>query len=262
MALGALHPKFEEQVCGNQQGAHLEFNIAFGEEDAPSEALKNKTIEFKVDIVGHEKGVQPDIDDAFAATMIPDATVETMRERIKTDLLTGQEQEGKQAVESQLLQQLLEAHAFEVPEGAVSKRRESLSQEVASRMMGQGYPEKAVKDMLPMIFADTAPRAERDVRVSFLLKAIADAESIEVDDTAVEVEISKYAEAQGQSLESVISEARNEGRYETLREELKSQQALDFIVKNATIKEVTSEEYQKHMEKLAKKEEQSSRNDK
>lgn len=252
LGAGALHPKFEEKLLGATAGQNLEFKIAFGDQDAPSDALKNKTIEFKVDVVAMQKRRLPELDDAFAALVLPESTLESLRQRIENDLNASYTREGRDAVESQAIQQLLADHDFSVPEGTVSRRRESLAQETAARLMRQGYPKKAVQDLLPMILGDSGPRAERDVKVSFLLDAIAKQEKIEVSDADVEAELTTMAAAEGQAPAPIIARAKAEGFFENIRGDLQNRKALTFIVEQANIKDVSPDDYKAHLEKSTK----------
>ena len=240
----ALHAEFSKQLIGKTAGSDLAFEITYGDDDAPQDDLKGKTAQFKVAVKSIQKRVLPKLDDAFAAKMLPDANLESLRQRIRDDFQNNAESEAKRALELQVYEQMLEAHPFDVPEGVVEKRQRDLAEETAGRLMQQGYPKNALKNLMPMVYADTAKRAANDVRVGFLMDAVAEAESITADDSDAEAALASIAEAQGQSKEAVIARAKENDVFDQVLAELKQRKALDFIIEHATIKDVDPEAFQ------------------
>ncbi|RMF16155.1 MAG: trigger factor [Candidatus Dadabacteria bacterium] len=246
---GQLHPKFEDGIIGATAGQDLEFTIEFGEDDAPSDALKNRTVRFVVHVDELKKKELPEADDAFAAQLIPDTDLAGLRARIADDLRAAHQREADAALRDQAVEQLLEKHEVDLPEGAVRQRQESIARDSASRLVQQGYPAEAVKGLLPMMFEDARGRAENEMRAAFVLSAIADAEGIEVSDEDVEAELRQQAEAMGQPAEQILARARSEGHFEDLRSSLRNQRALDLVISEASVKDIPLEKYREQMEK-------------
>lgn len=245
---GALHPKFEQQLAKAKVGDQLKFAIDFGEHDAPNAQLKNKKVDFEVEVVALQKRELPQLNDEFVTKMLNGTSLAALRERIEADLNAAYARQGAQAVEEQIIQQLLELHNFALPESVVVRHREALTQEAADRLLQQGYPKKLVQDLLPMIFKDQAQRAEQQVRLAFLLEAIAKAEGITISDASVEDELARLAELEEKTKEAVITQAKQQGRFENYRSELRNRQALALVIENANIKDVTPEVFKKHQE--------------
>lgn len=247
LGAGQLHPSFEPALLGARAGDKPTFDVTFDESTAPSPDLVGATLVFAVEVHEVHKRQLPELDDAFAAQMLEGSTIASLRERILTDLKAAADHEAERAVEAQLNEALLAEHTFAVPAGVVERRREQIAEQTAQRLVGQGYPEASVRSLVPMLLADAEKRAERDVRVSFLLEAIADAEGISVSDEEVEVEARKAAEEIGQPVEALLQRLRSEGRFESVRAELRNRKAFLQVRANAVVRDVTPEEFaQKH----------------
>ncbi len=249
---GSLAQAIEDKLIGARSGDTLNFEMQM-DESAPTEALQGATVQVELSIEEHQQRHLPELGDEFAARMLPDSDLAGLRDRIRDDLAETYERESRAAVESQVLEQLLDNHEFDVPEGVVARAQQNLAEETAQRLVQQGYPESALKDMVPMLMADAAERADRNVRIEFLLEAISEAEGIEISDDQIMEQLNTVASASGKSPEALAARAREDGTFEQVRHELRNRKALDQVVEYANIKDVTPEAFQKSREKAAKK---------
>lgn len=243
LGAGQLHASFEPQLIGAAAGDKRAFDVTFDDSSAPSPDLVGATLHFEVEVHEVHKRELPELDDEFAARMLDGATVDSLRERILTDLRAAAEQEAERAVESQISTALLEAQTFEVPEGVVQRRREQIAEQTAQRLMRQGYPEQSVRSLVPMLLADAEQRAERDVRLSFLLEAIAEAEDVQVGDDEVEADVRAGAAEVGQNPEAYLQRVRSEGMFESIRAEMRNRKAFLKVREHAVVTDVSPEAF-------------------
>lgn len=243
LGAGQLHASFEPHLMGAAAGDRRAFDITFDESSAPSPDLVGATVHFEVEVHEVHKRVLPELDDEFAARVLDGATVDLLRERILSDLRAAAEQEAERAVESQLATALLEGQTFEVPEGVVERRRQQLAEQAAQRLMRQGYPEQSVRSLMPRLLADAEQRAERDVRLSFLLEAIAEAEGLQVTDDEVEADIRAGAIELGHNPEAYLQRVRSEGMFESIRAEIRNRKAFLKVREHAVVTDVTPEAF-------------------
>lgn len=249
LGAGQLHPAFEPALIGAKAGDTPSFDVIFDESNAPSPDLVGATLAFTVEVHEVHKRQEVALDDAFAAQMLEGATMASLRERILSELQAAATQEAERAIESQLADALLENQTFDVPAGVVERRREQIAEQTAQRLMSQGYPEASVRSLVPMLLSDADTRAARDVRMSFLLEAIADAEALAVADEEVEADVRKAAEETGQPAEVLLQRVRAEGQFESIRTEMRNRKAFLHIRAHAVVRDVTPEEFAKKHQK-------------
>jgi trigger factor len=240
---GGLHPQFESGILGAAAGEQRSFAVTFGEDDAPSEALRHATVDFSVQIESLEKRRLPELDDAFASRMMADATLASLRDRIRADLARSVAEEAQQAMEAQAIEALLADQDFPVPPGLVDRRRRALAEDIAQRLLHQGYAKQTVQQLAPRLLSDAGDRAERDVRLSFVLTAIADAESIVVTDEDLNEEVRRIAAALGEPFETALARVKRQGLTESIRGELRNRKALATVIAAAQVKDITPEAF-------------------
>jgi len=81
------------------------------------------------------------------------------------------------------------------------------------------------------------PNAERMVRVSLLIDAIARKENIEASYSEIDAEMKVMAEAEGMEYEKVREMFSSEERMDALRDRLLERKVLGFLMENAEVTE-------------------------
>ena len=76
-------------------------------------------------------------------------------------------------------------------------------------------------------------QAEKNVKARLIIEAIIKAENIEADEKDVKVKLEEMATAYGRKLEDL---EKNENLKQYMEESIKSEKAVEFIIKNAKIK--------------------------
>jgi trigger factor len=82
--------------------------------------------------------------------------------------------------------------------------------------------------------------SEREVRAALILEHIAKTEHLEPSEDDLDQELERIAGEQGQPIEKVALFYEKENRMEELKEQLRSRQALKFVLSKASIQEVAS----------------------
>ncbi|MEE8580071.1 MAG: trigger factor, partial [Myxococcota bacterium] len=188
-------PGFEEQLVGAKSGEEREVRVQF-RDDYQSEALRGKEALFTVQLKTLRRKQLPDLDDEFAKDLGPFEALEDLRERIRTDLLAARQREAQAALHRSLLDVLIERTSFEVPPGLVERRLRSQLASMSRQFEGRVPPE-ALRAQLLRIEEEGRPAAERRVRESLLLEAVAASQAIEASDDDVDARLAQMAEEQG-----------------------------------------------------------------
>jgi trigger factor len=83
------------------------------------------------------------------------------------------------------------------------------------------------------------PAAEREVKESWLLEAVAETRQLAVDDAAIAEQIESLAAGQGVTPAQLRDEVGAKRLEESIRGDLRREKALDFLVSAAKVEEVS-----------------------
>jgi trigger factor len=230
---GRFNADFENNLLGLMPEGESRFPV-----DLPNDffhpLLAGKTIEFEVKVQAIKEKVVPDLDDAFAQGLGGDfQTLADLRQAVREDIIKGKERERQHLLENQALEQLLTAHAFEVPPSMIRQEQEDLLREQWQRLAQQGL-NLAGLDQEKML-ESMRPTAERRVRIRLLLERLALQEGITVDDAAVEAGLQRLADSSGREVAQVRQFYEEHQLLGVLRRQLQDEKTVKFIVDQAQI---------------------------
>ena len=208
-------PGFEEQVIGMKKGEEKVIKVTFPE-NYGGEALAGKDAEFKVTVHEIQTKKKPRQDAKLAAKLLPgeeDATMDKVKEQVQTQL--ENEEKTKlfaEELKPQLLEALVEKIEVALPkfvveqemDMALNKKAQSMSQEEIKEL--QEDPEK-VKELRE----EGREEAERSVKATFIIDALAKAEGIEVAEQEVMQTIYFEAMQMGQDPAAVYKQYQESG---------------------------------------------------
>jgi trigger factor len=159
-----------------------------------------------------------------------------MREQIRADIQRHREAEALREKRSQVGEHLLKTHDFEVPDVLVEEELGKSLNNYARYLASQGIDlERAQIDWTKMR-DDFKPEAVKRVKRSLVLEAIARKEEIQAADVEVDAEIRRAANEQERDFAEVRHRLKHDGGYEALRASLAQEKALDWLLKEATVR--------------------------
>ena len=212
---GQFIPGFEEQVVGMTIGEEKVVNVKFPESYG-SEKLAGKDAAFKVALHGIQEKVKVEIDDAFAAKMLAgqdDKSLENLKSQVKKQL----EQEAlAKLYNDELKPTLLEAFVakmqFDLPEFVVEQEIDVALNRKASTMSEEEIQElRQSADKLQELRETFRDDAQRSVRATFIIDALATAEKVRVDENEVMQTIYYEAMQMGQDPRLAYDKYKNAG---------------------------------------------------
>lgn len=231
-------PGFEDQLIGAKTGEEVDVVVTFPEE-YHAENLAGKEATFKCTVHEIKSKKLPKLDDEFAKEM--DETVETLADlkaKIKERLVAEKEVEEKRFYENTLVEQAVANATVEIPEVMIKNELDYMMKDFGRRMEMQGMSldmyfqfsgqdEAALKEQMK-------PEAERSVRTSLVLSAIATAENIEVSQEEIDAELNTVAEQVGLSVEDLVKNFG--GNMSVISNDLKTRKTVEVIVGSKVIK--------------------------
>jgi trigger factor len=228
-------PELHESLRGKKPGETASFDKTYPD-DAQNENFRGRNIHHEVTLKEIRVQEKPEITDEFAQSTGGWETVAQMREAITADIRKHREQEVRRMKQGQIGERLLATHEFEVPETLVEEEVGKSLQNYARFLASQGVDiEKAEIDWRKMR-DEFLPEAAKRVRRSLILEQIAKKENLIVSDVEVDAEIRRAAKDADRDFAEVKHRLRHDGGYEQLRMSLSQEKALDFVVREATLR--------------------------
>lgn len=230
-------PGFEDQVVGHSVEESFDINVKFPEE-YHAENLKGKDAVFKIKLHEIKKTELPEIDDEFAKDVSEFDTIAEYKADLKAKALDLKSKNADDAVDSALVDALLEGFEAEIPEEMIETRINESVQDFAYRLQMQGlnletYVKYMGGDMAA--FRDSfREQADKQVKLRLALEKIAADEKITPTEDDIEEEYKKLAESYGTELDNVKSAIPST----ELVKDISVRKAFDFIRDNADITEV------------------------
>ena len=168
-----------EGLLGMKRGETKVIKVKLGGKDADLSATLQ---EIKVKVL-------PPVDAEFAKDLGFDS-VEALKAKLKEVL----DNEGKGRAEAEEVQQiekaLVKANAFPLPPSMVERQLDGMLERLKHRMFG-GAAANLNEKMLGDLRAKMLPQAEDEVRLAFVLNAIAEKEKIEATEAELKAELDK-----------------------------------------------------------------------
>ena len=229
--------EFDAALIGASVGAELRFNATYPEDRGGPE-LAGKTVAFHVRVRGISRKELPELDDEFAKDHGECDTLAELRARLRRQLEADAARRADEAVRRRLVDELVKAHDIPVPQAMVQRRTEVLVEEVTHEWRQRRIWPRDEQTALANLRNELEPRACEQVKIGFLLEAIARQESIHINDSELDMRIEEYAGEAGSAAERVRALYQNPDARRQLHARLSQSRALDVVVAHASITDV------------------------
>jgi trigger factor len=233
-------PGLENEVLGLKTGDSKEVNITFPETHF-LEDMRGKQALLSIQIQGIKQKEMPVFDDEFAKMVHKDVkNVDELKKAIGEDLMGRLEADSRTYVEKQLSEKLMEANPFDVPESMVRFQAMMMLQGISQRLSSQGVKMQDVYPDSEALREETMSSAEKLVKTTLLMEAIAKANALEATDEDLDKEIVSMAEKYSMTPDAVRKSFEERGSLEEMRFGILERKVYDYIITNSTIVEVDS----------------------
>ena len=226
---------FEDQLVGKNVGDECEVNVTFPAEYHQKD-LAGKPAMFKVAVKAIKFNEVPEINDEFVKEVSEFDTLDEYKADTKKTL---EERKAKQVEESRkakLLSKVVETSTMDMPEPIVLEQCDQMINNFAQTLRYQGMDMQKYMEMtgstIDTMRQSVRSEAERRLKESLVLEAIAKAENLEATDEDVEKELETMASMYGMEVDK-LKAAVTEAETESIKGELKTKKALEFIAENA-----------------------------
>ncbi|HEX7852194.1 MAG TPA: trigger factor [Sphingobium sp.] len=231
---GQLIPGFEDQMVGVKAGDEKTINVNFPEDyGAKNLAGKAATFDLTIKAVKVKSDAGPD--DEFAKSLGLES-LEKLRELIKVQI--EQEHNGltRTHMKRKLLDQLADAHSFDVPPTMVEAEFEQIMAQLQHEASHEEDTEAALAE-IEKEKDDYRGIAERRVRLGLLLSEIGQANGVEVSDQEMNRLVAQAAQQYSpQDRQRFVEYVRSEPMAAAqIRAPLYEDKVVDYLFEKATI---------------------------
>jgi len=233
---GRLIPGFEDQLIGASAGDSREVAVTFPE-GYPND-LGEKDATFQVTVSEVKAKLLPELNDEFASESGGFDSLQELREDIASRLREADETAIEREFEEAVLQAAADEATVELPGQLVHARAHEVVHQTMNALTRQGisketYLRIAGKDEESLAH-DAEPDAATALRREAVLAAVIVAEKIEpTDDDLVEA-LRPVAERDGSDPAELVTQLREAGRLDALREDVAARQAVELLVREAS----------------------------
>ena len=217
-------PQIEEVIRTLKPGEEGDFVVDLpqspDEPETPAE-----THDLHIRMVDAKRPIRPELDDEFAKSVGEFEDLAGLRERIREDLEREAGREADRTVRYRLMQLILEANRFDVPD--------SMLQDYLNRLIPDR--EDADKETLAKIREETRPAAADAIRRHLVIERIAETESLAATPAEVDARLEQVAQAVGRNIGQVRAQFQKSGRLAEIENEITEDKVFEYLFTLSTI---------------------------
>ena len=208
--------------------------------DYSQKDLAGKTIEWRATPKEIYRRELPTVDDDFAKDL-GDENLEGFRTRVRSELLAHARQEADTRVRQGLLDLVIERNPVELPESLVAREQRAMEAELHQTLEAGGLSHEDASERVKQSAEDLKTRAEKRARTALIVDALAEQEKIEVNDEELGERVAAIVTQSGRNRDRAAEFYRKEENREALRQSMRREKALDFILSRAKREDAAAE---------------------
>jgi trigger factor len=191
-------------------------------------------VSFQVLVKEVKEKILPEVTDEWASDASEFDTVQELRDETRNRLGELKRMQAQMMVRDRAVQALSELVDDDMPEVLVEQEMQRRLQELSHRLDAQGanlaqYLEATGSDQDELV-AELRQASEQAVRADLAFRALADAESVEVEESDVEKEIAALSERLDQRPDQIRRQLERAERMPELRSDIRKGKAFNWLV--------------------------------
>ena len=231
---GQFIPALEEKLIGLKPEEEKEIEVSFPE-DYGYKKWAGKTISFHVKIKEIKEKILPPLDDEFAKDLGDYASFEELKAKLKGEIEKEKELGLERQLKDQVVDQLLEANPFEVPDSLVEEQVKAMISDTKLRLAAQGVVLKNLSVSEEKLQEDYKVMAQKQVRTFLILEKIAGQEGIAVTDDEADDRLREMSERMHQKFDVVKRYYEKNGLLPEVKDGIIRDKTLNFLLEKANI---------------------------
>ena len=229
-------PGFEDQIIGMKVDEERDIKVKFPDEYFSND-LAGKDAIFKIKLHEIKKKELPELDDEFAKDVSEFDTLEELKNSIKEKIDVENKNKEKYETEEEAIKAVCENTEIDIPSGMIEVEIDNMVKDIENRLSYQGLKLEQYLQMVGKTEEDMRKefedQAKKSVKSRLVLEAVVKAEKLEASEEEVGEKIKEMAKQYNRPEDELLA---NEQLRSYIAESMKTEKAIEFIVKNAKIK--------------------------
>ena len=225
-------PAFNEALIGASPDAVIELDVTYPD-DYGQEKLAGKTVRFQLTPKFIRKKELPALDDEFARDLGDYQTLDELKEAVKKAIFAEKQYAAQQKAKEELIDRLVEANEFPVPEAYVDRQVENQIRMQLRNMTGRDVDLGSLQLDWKKIKEGQHDQAVRNVRASLLLEKVAEREGITAARDEVDREVQRIARQGREAVAVTRARLDKEGILDRIAGTIQTEKTLQFLFDHA-----------------------------
>ena len=224
---------FTANLLGLTPGDEKDFEVVYPE-DYGSQRLAGKTVKFHAVLKGIRKKELPELNDEFAQDLGDFRTVDELKEAVRKGITSQRTQEAQQDSKNKLVDTLVDAHEFPVPEVFVERQvKNRVEQSLRAIWLRKAWILRQLQIDWKKVMESQRDKAVREVKASLLLSRIAERESIHATREEVDKEVERMARHNREPVAAVQIRSEKDGTLGRIANHIQTEKTLSFLFEHA-----------------------------
>ena len=189
-------------------------------DDFPDEAQRGQTKTVRITLNEVKRKSAPPLDDAFAREVGDFESLDALKKAVRTDMERHAEHEVEAGVRQQLIDQIIAANAFDVPQELGSAVR----RELRRGLQGSEGAARAVRRRVPRRMA------ERQIRRDLVIETIAEKEGLAATEKDLDDRIAEQAEKRGANPGQIYAQLEKSGRLKEMERSITEDKVFKWLL--------------------------------
>jgi trigger factor len=227
----AFLPGFVPALFGMNPGETRQVEVKFPA-DFPQAPLRGQTGRYEVTLQELKDRHVPEVDEAFSQEnyKMPKTELES---RIREDLTASRDSAARSEDAHNVTLALLKSTKMDVPEPLLEEERRRLVARLVEENQRRGVSNEELIKHKDEILSTAGKNAEENVKLSFLLRRIAEEEGLKVEEQEVVQEVAILAAQSGQDARLFAKRLQKSNVLPSLADTLLRRKTVDFLLQHA-----------------------------
>ncbi|HWB06480.1 MAG TPA: trigger factor [Verrucomicrobiales bacterium] len=231
---GSFLPKFCAQLVGMNKGETREVKAEIAEENV-HEAIAGKELTYTVTVTEIKEPVLAELNDEFAAKLVPGKTLEEVRGIIRENLTATTQQKDLEQKRIAAMVALRDKVEFELPGNVVFNATQRRVNQLVKMNLDRGITQDMIVENEQDIINAANEQAKVDVKDEYILMEIVNKENLTVTQDDMVRRISYIAYTSQTTPDKVVKTLKKNDGLDNLRHSILLGKALDVLVEHANI---------------------------
>lgn len=223
---------FTTNLLGASPGDEKDFDVRYPD-DYGQPKLAGKTVRFHARVKGIRRKEVPEANDEFARDLGDYQNLEEVREAVRKAIFAERQFFAQQDAKNKLVEQLVDAHEFPVPEAFVDRQIEIQVQRNLEMLAAQGVDPRSIKLDWAKVKESQRDKAVRDVKASLLISKIADVEQIFATQDEVDREVQRIAREAREPVAATRKRLEKDDAIRNIAGRIRTDKTLEFLFEHA-----------------------------